>query len=609
MLCISLLAASLLVAEMRRTPGLARLVRAQVTLLALVLLFMTGAKAFLLFTGLPAYFYPLPAVSLVTAFVLERRVALAVNLFASAMFASLLGFDAAVFFVLFATSLSATLIVRNRKKHRAAITAGALSGWVAALAVFLMMLVFQGTISAQDLRDLLNPDYSDVLGAFVGGVLSGPIAWALIGPIGALAGMVGRGKLVDLQDLDHPVLKTIRDRAPGSWEHSRAAANLGEAAAAAIGANSLLVRVGAYFHDAGKTEAPEYYIENQAALQVANPHDGLAPEVSAECIFEHVAAGAALLRKHGVPEAIVEFAYTHHGTSLLEYFWFKNMEAGNPHGLRESAFCYPGMKPASRETAIVMIADAVEAASRTVNPPEKHAFESLVQRIVFGKLGQGQLDDCGISLAELKVVVTTMVETLVNAYHARIQYPWQRREETTGPQEPATRTGPQAAPQPGHPLTQTGAHRIGQRGLQPVSQTGRQLVVQGAAVAQDVGLEAAPERAVELALVASGPGAGPGQHAADPSDRPGPIQLTGPTASMPGPGHELAAHPIHQVGKAEPAPPGHDLHEAAAAGRRGRTPTNPGLGAAPALGNGVPAAAAEPPTSPFPLADDAARKA
>jgi hypothetical protein len=324
--------------------------------------------------------------------------------------------------------------------------------------MLVLMLVFSGSIGLH--RDLLNPNYSPVLAAVVCGVFSGALAFAMAEIVGWLVGRVSPSKLVELQDLDHPILKQLREEAPGTWEHSRAAANLAEAAAAAIGADSLLVRVGAYVHDAGKALNPAYFIENQSTLSVSNPHEGIEPEVSADCIFDHVREGVELLRKRRVPEALVEFAYTHHGTSLLEYFWVKTMQAGNPKGFKEKAFHYPGMKPRTRETAILMIVDAVEAASRTIKEPAKHKFESLIQRIVFTKLAQGQLDDCGLTLADLKIVTTTLTDSLVNMYHARIEYPWQMSTTTqTGPQQ-MTASGPQALARESGPQAAPGTGRV-----------------------------------------------------------------------------------------------------------------------------------------------------
>ena len=141
----------------------------------------------------------------------------------------------------------------------------------------------------------------------------------------------------------------------------------------------------------------------------------------------HVVTGTKILRDGGIPEPVVEFAYTHHGTQVVEYFWHKCREQGNPKGLTEEHFRYPGMKPQTKETAILMLVDSIEAASRTIEPPEHEKFEEMIQRIIFTKLRGGQLDECGLTLEDLRTLVVRMSDTLVNMFHHRIQYPWQEQ--------------------------------------------------------------------------------------------------------------------------------------------------------------------------------------
>jgi putative nucleotidyltransferase with HDIG domain len=216
-------------------------------------------------------------------------------------------------------------------------------------------------------------------------------------------------------------------------------ANLAEAAAAAIGADALLTRVGAYYHDLGKTVQPEYFIENLPPSETS-PHADLDPQVSADAIMAHVVLGTKILREGGIPEPVVEFAYTHHGTQLVEYFWGKHQaenerrrQQGEPVAdLEEAHFRYPGMTPLSRETAILMLVDAIEAASRTVQPPERDKFEEMIRRVVFHKLRTGQLDESGLTLVDLRIMVERMASALVNMYHGRIKYPWQQRDSLPG---------------------------------------------------------------------------------------------------------------------------------------------------------------------------------
>ncbi|MEO5725927.1 MAG: HDIG domain-containing metalloprotein, partial [Byssovorax sp.] len=241
-------------------------------------------------------------------------------------------------------------------------------------------------------------------------------------------GSVSRDRLIELTDLEQPLLKKMSTEAPGSWEHARAMANLAEAASAAIGADALLTRVGAYYHDLGKTVQPKYFVENLQPGE-SSPHQDLEPDVSADAIMTHVVMGAKILRNGGIPEPVVEFCYTHHGTQVVEFFWHKCNEQGNPKGLTQDYFRYPGMKPQTKETAILMLVDSIEAASRTIWPPEQKKFEEMVQRVMFTKLQSGQLDESGLTIEDLRTMTGRMASTLVNMYHGRIKYPWQREAE------------------------------------------------------------------------------------------------------------------------------------------------------------------------------------
>jgi putative nucleotidyltransferase with HDIG domain len=276
--------------------------------------------------------------------------------------------------------------------------------------------------------DVARLNESTLLSTIAGGMISGVLAVLLQRLATAALGVVTRGRLQELTDVDHPLLRKMAREAPGSWQHARAMANLAEGAAAAIGADALLTRVGAYYHDLGKTIQPKYFVENLVPGE-PTPHGDLEPDVSADAIMAHVVEGARILREGGVPEPVVEFAYTHHGTSVIEYFWHKCLEAGNPKGLSDAAFRYPGMRPRTKETAILMLIDAIEAAARTVDEPTREKFEAIVQRVMNVKLRQAQLDVCGLTMEDLRVLQSTLTDTLCNAYHNRIKYPWQDKQD------------------------------------------------------------------------------------------------------------------------------------------------------------------------------------
>lgn len=430
----------------RRGMGRARQMRAQLTVFFLLTLSAGISKLILLLTPLPAEILPVAVVPMLAAFFLGRRLSFAVAIASALLAASMINYDVQMFLVHLVAGFASVMAMGQRRRAGAHFKAGAAAAWVAVLAVGVTTLLFLGTLDVyDDVSEHFDPRYSVWLAALFSGLGSGLLAWLLTPVVGAMVGEVSRGTLLDLQDLDHPLLKRLRERAPGSWEHSRAMANLAEAAAHAIGANALLVRVGAYFHDLGKSTHPEFFIENQA--EIPNPHDQMAPLDSARAIFHHVTEGTRLLRQHGVPEDIVEFAFTHHGTGVLEYFWHKNLKAGNPQEHSERDFSYPGHRPSNRETGILMLVDAIEAAARTVSPPDKAQFEQLAQRIVYSKLSRGQLDESDLTLADTRSVANTVVDALVGMYHARIKYPWQTGDTGNGPAVPA-------APEPAPPVAE-----------------------------------------------------------------------------------------------------------------------------------------------------------
>lgn len=225
--------------------------------------------------------------------------------------------------------------------------------------------------------------------------------------------------LLGLLRLDHPLLLELSQKAPGTFEHSLAVANLAESAARAVGANPLLTRVGALFHDIGKTLRPEYFVENQMGR--TNPHDRLSPKLSVLILQEHVTQGVRLARKHGLPEAVISIIQTHHGTSLIRPFFAKAKEQGD-HPNPE-VFRYPGPRPRTKEEAIVMLADSAEAACRSLPEPTLTKIEGTVNRILRWKMEEHQLDESDLSLREIQMIRDAFIPLLQSQYHHRLAYP------------------------------------------------------------------------------------------------------------------------------------------------------------------------------------------
>ncbi len=229
-------------------------------------------------------------------------------------------------------------------------------------------------------------------------------------------------RLLELSDVNHPLLKEMSLEAPGTYHHSLITASLAQAAAERIGANALLCRVGAYFHDIGKLVKPEYFVENQGAI--GNPHELLPPNMSRIVIQSHVKDGLALAQRHNLDRGITEFILMHHGTCRVEYFYRRAIEqTGASESVDEDLYRYHGPKPHSKETAIVMLADSVEASARTLDNPSHQRLVDHVGRIVDGKIADGQFDRVPLTLAEVQEVKDAFVSTLVGVYHTRLQYP------------------------------------------------------------------------------------------------------------------------------------------------------------------------------------------
>jgi cyclic-di-AMP phosphodiesterase PgpH len=247
--------------------------------------------------------------------------------------------------------------------------------------------------------------------------------------IEALFGAVTDISLLELGDVSHPLLQELVRRAPGTYNHSITVASIGETAADSIGANGLLVRVGAYFHDIGKMLKPQYFVENTVAGE--NRHENLNPTMSTLIIIGHVKDGADLARQHNLPDPLIDFIEQHHGTTLVEFFYHEatrlaEQDPGHRTDAEESSFRYPGPKPQTREAAVLMIADAVEGATRTLSEPTSKRIERLVHEISMKRLLDGQFDECGLTLTQLAQVEDSLTKSLTAMYHSRVKYPEQR---------------------------------------------------------------------------------------------------------------------------------------------------------------------------------------
>jgi putative nucleotidyltransferase with HDIG domain len=390
---------------------------------------------------------PLVLGSIVAAVVYGRELALLLMAAASVSMTLFLGGDLSDLVMMAAACTSCTLLLGRIRSRTHLLYVGAISAIITILTVVGVGIVTGGTISigmmASEIGSLGSMEsmgQDQRFNMVLTGLLSKAV-WAgfciLVSATAmtTLLPLVERGfgvqtdlSLLELGDASHALLRRLAQRAPGTYNHSINVASIAESAADAIGANGLLVRVGAYFHDIGKMFKPEYFVENQSAG--VNQHDSLQPAMSTLVIIAHVKDGADLARSHHLPTPIIDFILQHHGTTLVEYFYREAARRSeeNPNGeaVSDKDFRYPGPRPQTLEAAVMMLADAVESASRTLVDPTPARIKGLVDSIAQKKMADGQFDECGLTFRQLDRIRQSLVKSLTAIYHARVKYPGQQ---------------------------------------------------------------------------------------------------------------------------------------------------------------------------------------
>jgi putative nucleotidyltransferase with HDIG domain len=324
-------------------------------------------------------------------------------------------------FVIFSATIAATILMLRRIRSRTKLIYIGL--WAAGVA-FLTSLGVGTVMGLGSATTLLVTSFWYALFA----VISTMLMTGLLPFIENMMDVQTEISLLELGDVAHPLLQELVRRAPGTYNHSINVASMAEAAAEAIGANGLLVRVGSYFHDIGKMLKPQYFVENQAKDE--NVHQTLLPAMSTLIIIAHVKDGADLARQHHLPKSVIDFILQHHGTTLVEYFYDRanKISEEDPHAseVDEVNYRYPGPKPQTREAGVLMLADSVESASRTLQDPTPARIDSLVHEIAMKKLLDGQFDECDLTLQELRTIQDSLVKSLTAMYHGRVKYPDQQ---------------------------------------------------------------------------------------------------------------------------------------------------------------------------------------
>ena len=385
-----------------------------------------------------AQIIPLMLFGMTAAIAYEKELALLLAASVSLIVAFSMEQGLAEFVILVSSVASAILLLRRIRSRTKLIYVGAVSGAVVMLTTIGVGTMVRQTFGSPDSALRVTGVAAETLGDVFTPTLLAGAAW--FGFCSLLSGLLMTGllpfiermfdvqtdiSLLELGDVQHPLLQELVRRAPGTYNHSINVASIAENAAEAINANGLLVRVGAYFHDIGKMLKPSYFVENQGAD--GNRHESLQPAMSTLVIIAHVKDGADLARQHHLPQSIIDFIEQHHGTTLVEFFYrreAKRIEADpDAAELDESTFRYPGPKPQHKETAVLMLADVVESASRALTDPTPSRIESLVHDLAMKRLLDGQFDECGLTLQELRTIEDSLVKSLTAVYHGRVRYP------------------------------------------------------------------------------------------------------------------------------------------------------------------------------------------
>lgn len=382
----------------------------QIAFLVGVTVFFLAVQRLSLF--LSPHFFFLALIPILVAVLITERIAV---LWAGwlAVVAALLDPNAPMFtlFTVLTSGTSAAFFARRLRGRSSLLFAGMLGGLVGATSYTLMLLLSGSTPTIATLSNLLL--------VISGSVLAGIIALGLLPLAESGFDFLTEFRLVELSNPSTPLLQKLLLEAPGTYQHSLIISNLVEQAVTAIGGNALLARVGCLYHDVGKLKRPQFYIENQVGNE--NPHNAISPHLSYLIITSHVKDGVELLRDYKLPRALEPFVSEHHGTTVLSYFYKRALE--DSAKLDELNFRYPGPKPQSKETAVLMLADAVESASRTLTDPSQGSIRALIDRLISLRQQDAQLAESPLNFRDLETIANTFERMLTAILHRRIQYP------------------------------------------------------------------------------------------------------------------------------------------------------------------------------------------
>jgi putative nucleotidyltransferase with HDIG domain len=385
------------------------------------------------------YLIPLGAGAILVALLANGRIATVYSAFTALLFGAANGWDPHLMIWAMLVQCAGVYAISTYRERAALLRAGLVVGGVGAVSA-LALETLKG-----DLEPLAGSLYGAAL-AFVGGAVGVGLLISFALPmLERLFNVLTDIRLLELSNVNNPLLSEFALKAPGSYNHSLVVGSLAEEAARAIGANALFCRVAAFYHDIGKMNKAEYYVENQRGT---NPHDRLSPSMSALIIASHVKDGIKMAREAGLPEQIVDIIPQHHGTKLMRYFDEKARTSADPSlgPVKKEDFRYPGPRPSTREAAIFMLADSVEAAARTVEEPTPHRLQDMIRKVTDSVVVDRELDQCDLTFADLDRIRDAFLRSLVSMYHHRVDYPgfeFGKRSEArpTGRSEPRAEAG------------------------------------------------------------------------------------------------------------------------------------------------------------------------
>lgn len=359
-----------------------------------------------------AYIMPIGTAALLISILIDPRLAFVINIFLSFYLGFLLKLDGSISTMYIVSgSIASLLAIKQDQRYNIFI-----KGLIIGVVNVLSLVSYGLALNVGALESFSQGAYS-----FLNGIISSVLTLGSLPIWENVFSVLTTMKLLELSNPNQPLLKKLLLEAPGTYHHSILVGNLAESAAESVSANPLLARVGAYYHDIGKSIRPFYFAENQFGME--NPHERLQPMQSTAIITSHTSDGLALGKEEKLPKEILDIIEQHHGNTLVAYFYHKAKELNKDIDISQDEFRYKGRKPQSKEAAIVMLADSSEAAVRSMKDLSKEKIEEMVRRVVDGKLKDGQLDECDITLKEIEVIINSFVKVLTGIYHERIEYP------------------------------------------------------------------------------------------------------------------------------------------------------------------------------------------